>query len=170
MGNSAEIKKMAFHGIEPMHTYMAVLHNDVPVQSNLTLVKRMHSTGLSAKYLAYMIASRWWPDTELATRSVPPAVARWTELKLAFLSSPNSLPFMETLRKAVKPLRWTGLNIAVESLAGLVLGCQKENRRSWQCALKDKQRRMIICQREPQTREVATKSSLNEAVKSELSR
>ncbi|KAF7363978.1 F-box domain-containing protein [Mycena sanguinolenta] len=32
--------------------------------------------------LARMIVSRWWTDTELASRLVPPAVARWTHVEL----------------------------------------------------------------------------------------
>ncbi|KAJ6502126.1 hypothetical protein C8R45DRAFT_609980 [Mycena sanguinolenta] len=32
--------------------------------------------------LAGMIASRWWTDAELASRSIPPVVARWTRVRL----------------------------------------------------------------------------------------
>jgi hypothetical protein len=35
-----------------------------------------------ADIMASMIASRWWTDTELASNPNPPAVARWTIVRL----------------------------------------------------------------------------------------
>lgn len=49
------------------------------------LVPCLHRVGLllsgsavSADYLAEMIAFGWWSDSELLSRSAPPAIARWT--------------------------------------------------------------------------------------------
>ncbi|KAJ6501969.1 hypothetical protein C8R45DRAFT_974975 [Mycena sanguinolenta] len=44
----------------------------------------LHDIGdnLTETNLAGMIASRWWPDTDLASRLVQPVVARWTRVEL----------------------------------------------------------------------------------------
>ncbi|KAF7357432.1 F-box domain-containing protein [Mycena sanguinolenta] len=78
------------------------------------LVPRLHSLAfadlaptLSEDDLASMIASRWWTDAELASRSKAPAVARWRQIRLrddsdcwsGFAPSPKFRDTMEELRQ-----------------------------------------------------------------------
>ncbi|KAF7346018.1 F-box domain-containing protein [Mycena sanguinolenta] len=52
----------------------------VPSLHHLVLEGMEHD--VADDILADMIASRWWTDTKLASRLVPPAVARWTHVEL----------------------------------------------------------------------------------------
>ncbi|KAJ6451649.1 hypothetical protein C8R45DRAFT_1223824 [Mycena sanguinolenta] len=78
------------------------------------LVPRLHSlafadmdTTLSEDDLASMIASRWWTDTELASRTRTPSVVRWRRIRLrddskyseGFKPSTKFRDTMEGLRK-----------------------------------------------------------------------
>ncbi|KAJ6451606.1 hypothetical protein C8R45DRAFT_1223788 [Mycena sanguinolenta] len=62
------------------------------------LIVRGHFEGFTEDHLAGMIASRWWPDTELASHSVLRAVARWTQLQLEFERHTLSQRFTEILK------------------------------------------------------------------------
>ncbi|KAJ6466431.1 hypothetical protein C8R45DRAFT_488856 [Mycena sanguinolenta] len=53
----------------------------VPCLHHLVLECIAHHVS-DSDILASMIATRWWTDAALASRSVPPAVARWTHLEL----------------------------------------------------------------------------------------
>ncbi|KAJ6466347.1 hypothetical protein C8R45DRAFT_1106592 [Mycena sanguinolenta] len=60
-----------------------------------------------ADNLARMLASRWWPDdSELATRSDPPGVARWTYLSFT--------GFKPQLRERMAVLQREGLPIQLK--------------------------------------------------------
>ncbi|KAF7357423.1 F-box domain-containing protein [Mycena sanguinolenta] len=81
------------------------------------LVPRLHSLALTELRkpfqedgLASMIASRWWTDVELASRSSPPTVARWTQIELRTVGKRPSRRFWDTL----EALRQTGLIVAWE--------------------------------------------------------
>ncbi|KAJ7268133.1 hypothetical protein B0H12DRAFT_95106 [Mycena haematopus] len=60
--------------------YTAGVSPLVPHLHNLRLGSMCDSS--TKDILAGMIASRWWTDAELASRLIPPAVARWTVVKL----------------------------------------------------------------------------------------
>ncbi|KAJ6455402.1 hypothetical protein C8R45DRAFT_1036260 [Mycena sanguinolenta] len=62
--------------------------------------------------LGRMIASRWWTDEQLASRSRPPTVARWTQTELGALDRRPS----RRLRDAMKDLRQTGLVVVWKKL------------------------------------------------------
>ncbi|KAF7365386.1 F-box domain-containing protein [Mycena venus] len=66
-----------------------------------TLVLNLRGIYLPEDVLASTIASRWWTDAELAVLSSPPAVARWTHVRL------NNPRFLE----CVKDLRRQGLDV-----------------------------------------------------------
>ncbi|KAJ7236745.1 hypothetical protein B0H12DRAFT_125448 [Mycena haematopus] len=54
-----------------------------PLVPNLRILRLAQiGDNFTKDILAGMIASRWWTDAELALRSVPPAVARWTRVEL----------------------------------------------------------------------------------------
>ncbi|KAJ6512003.1 hypothetical protein C8R47DRAFT_1093089 [Mycena vitilis] len=64
--------------------------------------------GFTLDALADMIASRWWTDAELASRSVPPAVARWSLVELVQSdTSTADLNFMGRIEE----LRRQGLHL-----------------------------------------------------------
>ncbi|KAJ7645585.1 hypothetical protein DFH06DRAFT_1211792 [Mycena polygramma] len=71
------------------------------------VIHRMTGSGFTPDVLAGMIASRWWTDAELAVRSAPPAVARWTLVELKRLGAsgpdlsldPNFVGRIEELRR-----------------------------------------------------------------------
>ncbi|KAJ7610324.1 hypothetical protein DFH06DRAFT_1374714 [Mycena polygramma] len=68
--------------------------------------------GFTLDVLAGMIASRWWTDAELAVRSAPPAVARWTlvELKQSN-SSTTDLALDQNFVGRIEELRRQGLHL-----------------------------------------------------------
>ncbi|KAF8208539.1 hypothetical protein K438DRAFT_1812402 [Mycena galopus ATCC 62051] len=55
--------------------------------------------------LENMIISRWWTDAELAARLLPPAVARWTHVKL------RGKRFSEQLMHSMELLQKQGLSV-----------------------------------------------------------
>ncbi|KAF7336051.1 hypothetical protein MSAN_02318900 [Mycena sanguinolenta] len=59
--------------------------------------------------LADMIASRWWTDAELASRSRPPAVACWKQIRLGFESNHYGFRPNPKFRGTMEDLRQTGL-------------------------------------------------------------
>ncbi|KAF8208207.1 hypothetical protein K438DRAFT_318443 [Mycena galopus ATCC 62051] len=59
------------HGIEPL---VPRLHD--------FLFQETQSNNFSEDILANAIASRWWTDVEMASRRVPPVVARWVNVEL----------------------------------------------------------------------------------------
>jgi hypothetical protein len=63
----------------------------------------MHENGL-AHILASMIASRWWTDIELASNPVPPAVARWTLVRVEGSLEPYFVNIMAGLQRKGIPL------------------------------------------------------------------
>ncbi|KAJ6584629.1 hypothetical protein B0H19DRAFT_1249582 [Mycena capillaripes] len=77
---------------------------------DLPLVPRLHSLVLedmerntfTEDILVGTIASRWWTDAEMASRSAPPAVARWTHVELR-------TEFSQHFEDVVEDLRHTGL-------------------------------------------------------------
>ncbi|KAF7357435.1 hypothetical protein MSAN_01339500 [Mycena sanguinolenta] len=83
------------------------------------LVPHLHSLALaemertlSQDYLATMIASRWWTDAELASRSRAPAVARWRQIRLRDDSNYSiGLTPSPKFRDTMNELRETGLNV-----------------------------------------------------------
>ncbi|KAJ6502125.1 hypothetical protein C8R45DRAFT_1070665 [Mycena sanguinolenta] len=61
--------------------------------------------------LAGMIASRWWNDAELGSRSVPAPVARWTRVQLPLLQNKcatKSVKFVGRIVKRTGILNWRG--------------------------------------------------------------
>ncbi|KAJ6466282.1 hypothetical protein C8R45DRAFT_484646 [Mycena sanguinolenta] len=66
---------------------------------------------LSQDGLATMIASRWWSDAELASRSRPRAVARWRQIRLQTDAIDSSFEFSSAFRGAIYALRKTGLDV-----------------------------------------------------------
>ncbi|KAF7357602.1 F-box domain-containing protein [Mycena sanguinolenta] len=81
------------------------------------LVPRLHTLAVaetdgkfSQDGLANMIASRWWTDTELASRSRPPAVARWKQIRLKEDWIGSSFEFSSTFRGTIYALQETGLD------------------------------------------------------------
>jgi hypothetical protein len=48
-----------------------------------------------ADILASMLVSRWWTDTELASNPDPPAVARWTLVRLEGFLEPHFVNIMQ---------------------------------------------------------------------------
>ncbi|KAJ6466017.1 hypothetical protein C8R47DRAFT_1224150 [Mycena vitilis] len=73
------------------HTEIAV--PVVPLLHDLTLEGIWDESDLTPA-----IAARWWTDTELASRGVPPAVARWTRILIPpTLNTPLSLPFRQMM-------------------------------------------------------------------------
>ncbi|KAJ7242831.1 hypothetical protein B0H12DRAFT_1325908 [Mycena haematopus] len=54
----------------------------VPHLRNFVLRGPVYWYDITDDILAGMIATRWWTDAELASRSVPPAVARWTRVEV----------------------------------------------------------------------------------------
>ncbi|KAF7357598.1 F-box domain-containing protein [Mycena sanguinolenta] len=82
------------------------------------LVPRLHTVAVaeadgnfSQENLANMIASRWWTDADLASRSRPPAVARWTQIRLRDESMYGGFSFSSEFRKRMYELQETGLNV-----------------------------------------------------------
>ncbi|KAF7357614.1 F-box domain-containing protein [Mycena sanguinolenta] len=53
----------------------------VPCLHSLVVWQGSDTVSLTEDFLAGMIASRWWSDTELASYLAPPAVARWTRVE-----------------------------------------------------------------------------------------
>ncbi|KAF7357601.1 F-box domain-containing protein [Mycena sanguinolenta] len=81
------------------------------------LVPRLHTLAVaetdgnfSQDGLANMIASRWWTDTELASRSRPPAVARWKQIRLKEDWIDSSFESSSTFRGTIYALQETGLD------------------------------------------------------------
>jgi hypothetical protein len=74
----------------------------VPHLHSLVL-ELMHENGL-AHILASMIASRWWTDIELASNPVPPAVARWTLVRVEGSLEPYFVNIMAGLQRKGIPL------------------------------------------------------------------
>ncbi|KAJ6512038.1 hypothetical protein C8R47DRAFT_677448 [Mycena vitilis] len=76
------------------------------------VIHRMTGSGFTPDVLARMIASRWWTDAELAVRSAPRAVARWTQVELKRFGAPgpdlnldtNFVGRIEELRRQGLPL------------------------------------------------------------------
>ncbi|KAJ6466210.1 hypothetical protein C8R45DRAFT_1172581 [Mycena sanguinolenta] len=65
----------------------SLYHKDgvAPLAPHLhSLVVKTHIVNLTDEVLAGMIVSRWCTDIELASYAIPPAVARWTHVKLEF--------------------------------------------------------------------------------------
>jgi hypothetical protein len=54
--------------------------------------------------MASMIASRWWTDANLASNPVPPAVARWTLVRLDGHFEPHFVDIMAGLQRKGIPL------------------------------------------------------------------
>ncbi|KAF7357570.1 F-box domain-containing protein [Mycena sanguinolenta] len=82
------------------------------------LVPRLHTLAVaerevdfSQEGLANMIASRWWPDAELASRLRPPAVARWRQIRLRDESIHGGFDFSPEFRDAIYELQQTGLDV-----------------------------------------------------------
>ncbi|KAJ6584625.1 hypothetical protein B0H19DRAFT_1249578 [Mycena capillaripes] len=79
---------------------------------DLPLVPRLHSLVLeymerntfTEDILVRMIVSRWWTDVEMASRSAPPAVARWTHVELR-------TEFSQHFEDVMEDLRHTGLHV-----------------------------------------------------------
>ncbi|KAJ6451613.1 hypothetical protein C8R45DRAFT_1041808 [Mycena sanguinolenta] len=86
-------------------------HPLVPCLRSLILAE-IHET-LSQDGLADMIASRWWTDTELASRSRVPTVARWRQIRLKDRSSyyPGGFKLSQKFRETMEKLRQTGLAV-----------------------------------------------------------
>ncbi|KAF7357422.1 F-box domain-containing protein [Mycena sanguinolenta] len=61
--------------------------------------------------LADMIASRWWTNAELASRSRPPAVARWRQIRLRDDSNHSSFEFSPNFYDTMDALQNTGLDV-----------------------------------------------------------
>ncbi|KAJ6466301.1 hypothetical protein C8R45DRAFT_485230 [Mycena sanguinolenta] len=82
------------------------------------LVPRLHflavsetDGNLSQDGLANMIASRWWTDAELASRSRAPAVARWEQIRLKEDPVYSDFEFSSTFREKIYGLQETGLDV-----------------------------------------------------------
>ncbi|KAJ7727364.1 hypothetical protein B0H16DRAFT_1779289 [Mycena metata] len=60
--------------------------------------------------LVEMIASRWWTDSQLALRSVPPAVVRWTRLRI---TGTSPVVFGPKTRPMAKHLASEGLDVEI---------------------------------------------------------
>jgi hypothetical protein len=54
--------------------------------------------------MASMIASRWWTDIELASNPVPPAVARWTLVRVEGFLEPHIVNILARLQRKGIPL------------------------------------------------------------------
>jgi hypothetical protein len=80
----------ALHYIEGVTPLAPHLHNLVLEDPNGRL--------FTQDILVDMITSRWWTDTELASRLVPPAVARWTVMQLRGDFSESFVDMMQVLR------------------------------------------------------------------------
>ncbi|KAJ7366328.1 hypothetical protein DFH08DRAFT_165745 [Mycena albidolilacea] len=84
--------------------------DEQPLVPRLYSLSFINLTGnrLSEDLLASMLASRWWSDVELASRSRPPAVSRWSRLQ--FGGTTNShLRFSQSFRDLTHelyPVRW----------------------------------------------------------------
>ncbi|KAJ6451608.1 hypothetical protein C8R45DRAFT_1083655 [Mycena sanguinolenta] len=86
--HASSLTHLKISGCEKSFTdvFIRALYNDgvaplAPCLHNLVVRNRFFL--LTEEVLAGMIASRWWPDTELATHAAP-AVARWTYVELQF--------------------------------------------------------------------------------------
>ncbi|KAF7357569.1 F-box domain-containing protein [Mycena sanguinolenta] len=82
------------------------------------LVPRLHTLAvgefggdLSQEGLANMIASRWWSDAELGSRSRPPLVARWRQIRLRGDSIEEGFNFDSEFRDAMYALQEGGLDV-----------------------------------------------------------
>ncbi|KAF7357599.1 F-box domain-containing protein [Mycena sanguinolenta] len=84
------------------------------------LVPRLHTLAvaefrgnLSQDGLANTIASRWWSDAdaELASRSGPPVVARWRQIRLRDDSIYQGFGFSPKFRETMNALQETGLDV-----------------------------------------------------------
>ncbi|KAJ7366384.1 hypothetical protein DFH08DRAFT_166943 [Mycena albidolilacea] len=75
----------------------------VPHLHRLVLELRLPESGL-ADILASMLASRWWIDTELASNPDPPAVARWTLVRLEGFLEPHFANIMQGPQRKGIPL------------------------------------------------------------------
>ncbi|KAF8208535.1 hypothetical protein K438DRAFT_1812395 [Mycena galopus ATCC 62051] len=81
-----------------------------PMGSHLhTLVLENHHNIFTEDILAGMIASRWWTDAELASHFIPPAVARWTLVRLWSISRRSGEEFSQRFLDAMEDLRSRGL-------------------------------------------------------------
>ncbi|KAJ7863457.1 hypothetical protein B0H14DRAFT_468426 [Mycena olivaceomarginata] len=87
--------------IDALH-YKGGLTPLVPHLHSLVL-ELMRTNGL-ADIMASMIASRWWTDIELASNPVPPAVVRWTLVRVEGSLEPYFANIMAGLQRKGIPL------------------------------------------------------------------
>ncbi|KAF8208567.1 hypothetical protein K438DRAFT_1812455 [Mycena galopus ATCC 62051] len=71
----------------------------VPRLHHLVLENMECANTFTEDILADMIASRWWTDADLASHSVPPAVARWTRVELRGDFGQHFVDAMEVLQR-----------------------------------------------------------------------
>ncbi|KAF8214065.1 hypothetical protein K438DRAFT_1802810 [Mycena galopus ATCC 62051] len=101
----------------------ALLHALCYTEDAQPLVPRLHSltlsnmsrsgNGMSENLFASMIASRWWTDAELVSRSRPPTVARWRQIRVS--ESPYSeVNLTSQFWDTMEDLQQTGLDIVIE--------------------------------------------------------
>ncbi|KAF7365295.1 hypothetical protein MVEN_00401300 [Mycena venus] len=64
-----------------------------------SLILDVRANVLSENVMASMIASRWWTDEQLASLSRPPAVARWTHVRLKHVFSDSFVDTMKDLHR-----------------------------------------------------------------------